>query len=135
PWDDYYGAGSPLERFVAAGGRVLRLGADLDTVTVIHYAEYLVDLPEKRRVRRHRAVTSPVGTIVRTVDCLDDFGGIVDPVVYAHYGEDYFATILKAYLAAGRAITGTVGDARTELIDAADIVAFATDWMRENLRA
>src|SRR5829696_2241430 len=26
PWDDYYGAGSPLERFVQAGGKVLRLG-------------------------------------------------------------------------------------------------------------
>ncbi len=34
PWDDYYGPGSPLERFVQAGGRVLRLGADLDTAHV-----------------------------------------------------------------------------------------------------
>ena len=56
PWDDYYGAGSPLERFVAAGGRVLRLGADDDTVTLIHYAEYLAPIADKRRVRRHRLV-------------------------------------------------------------------------------
>src|SRR6185295_8932650 len=26
PWDDYYGPGSPLERFVQLGGRVLRMG-------------------------------------------------------------------------------------------------------------
>ena len=35
PWDHYYGPGSPLDRFVAAGGRVLRLGADDDTTTVL----------------------------------------------------------------------------------------------------
>ena len=27
---------------------MLRLGSDLDTVTLLHYAEYLVDLPAKR---------------------------------------------------------------------------------------
>ena len=67
PWDDYYGPGSPLERFVRAGGRVLRLGADLDTVTLIHYAEYLAPVPSKRRVRRHRLVTSREGAEIRVV--------------------------------------------------------------------
>jgi aminoglycoside N3'-acetyltransferase len=35
---------------------VLRLGVDLDTLTVLHYAEYLVPLDVKRRVRRNRLV-------------------------------------------------------------------------------
>ncbi len=35
PWDDYYGPGSALDRFVSAGGRVLRLGADPDTLWAI----------------------------------------------------------------------------------------------------
>ena len=39
PWDDYYGPGSVLERLLD-GGRILRLGADLDTVTALHHAEY-----------------------------------------------------------------------------------------------
>ena len=56
PWDDYYGPGSPLERLVEAQGRVLRLGADRDTVTLIHYAEYLADVPNKRRVVRQPRV-------------------------------------------------------------------------------
>src|SRR5262245_44158037 len=29
PWNDYYGPASPLERFVNASGKVLRLGADI----------------------------------------------------------------------------------------------------------
>jgi len=128
PWDDYYGPGSPLERFVHAGGRVLRLGADLGTVTVIHFAEYLVTLPSKRRVRRHRKVNGRDGPEVRVVECLDDCDGIVD-----YPEEDYFETLLRDYFAAGRAATGIVGRATSELIDAADIVAFSTRWMATHL--
>jgi len=135
PWDDYYGPGSPLERLVDSGGKVLRLGADLDTVTLIHFAEYLADVPDKRRARRHRLVMSPAeGAVVRTVDCLDDSDGIVD-----HPGPDYFAVILDDYLAArdGTDVVrrGQVGGARSELLDAADLVAFATAWMTDHFRA
>lgn len=128
PWDDYYGPGSPLERFVTGGGRVLRLGADLDTLTVLHLAEYLVDLPDKRRVRRHRLVQGADGPVVRVIECLDDSDGIV-----AREGEDYFATILRAYLATGRAAFGRVGNAPSELIEAADVVAFGVAWMADEL--
>jgi aminoglycoside N3'-acetyltransferase len=130
PWDDYYGPGSPLERLVQAGGRVLRLGADPDTVTLLHHAEYLCDLPGKRRVRRHRVVRGPEGPEVRVVECLDDEHGIVD-----HGGGDEFAAILTDYLATGRACTGRVGGATAELIDAADLLAFGTEWLTEHLGA
>jgi aminoglycoside N3'-acetyltransferase len=128
PWDDYYGRGSPLERFVHAGGRVLRLAADLDTVTVLHYAEYLAPIPAKRRVRRHRIVAGREGPALRVVDCLDDSDGIVD-----HPGEDYFAVILREYLATGRGSRGVVGRAASELVDAADIVEYGAAWMAEHL--
>lgn len=130
PWDDYYGAGSPLERLMDVGGRILRLGADLDTVTMIHFAEYLAPLPSKRRVRRHRLVATPSGPQVRVVETLDDCDGIV-----AWEGEDYFAMITREYLATGRAATGTVGSAASELFDAADLVRFSVDWMVANLGA
>lgn len=53
PWHDYFGPSAPLDRFCRNGGRILRLGANLDTTNVLHYAEYLADVPNKRRVRRH----------------------------------------------------------------------------------
>src|SRR6185369_11136693 len=106
PWDDYYGPDSPLERFARAGGRVLRLGANPDTVTLLHYAEYLAPVPDKRRVCRSRLVHGPDGPEVRTVSCLDDSDGIVEWT-----GEDYFALILREYLARGTASTGLVGGA------------------------
>lgn len=128
PWDDYFGPGSPLERLVDAGGKVLRLGADLDTLTVLHYAEYLAPIPSKRRVRRHRLVTGPQGPEIRVVECLDDTDGVVD-----HPGEDYFSAILRAYLSAGKASSGLVGRATSELIAAADVVEFGVAWMADHL--
>ena len=128
PWNDYYGPGSPLGRLVAAHGRVLRLGADLDTLTLIHYAEHLAELPSKRRVRRHRVVHDHGIRRLRVVDCLDDSDGIVE-----RPGEDYFAVILREYLATGCACAGLVGRARSELIDAAGVVDFASHWMTANL--
>lgn len=124
PWDDYYGPGSPLQRLCQAGGKVLRLGADLDTVTALHFAEYLVPLASKRRVRRHRRVLGDGGPLIRTVECLDDCDGIVK-----WSGEDYFGLILRDYLAEGRARSGPVGGAQSELLDAADLVAFGVQWM------
>jgi aminoglycoside N3'-acetyltransferase len=126
PWHDYYGPGSPLHRLVDAGGSVLRLGADTNTVTLIHYAEYLANVPGKRRVRRHRRVRGPLGPELRTVECLDDSNGIVE-----WPGEDYFATILVDYLATAAAPRGVVGRAPAELLDARGLVAFAVGWMTE----
>lgn len=129
PWDDYYGPGSHLDRLAGHGGRVLRLGADENTVTLIHLAEYLADVPDKRRVtRRHRFQRPDGGIDERTVSCLDDSDGIVD-----RPGEDYFALVLRAHLATGRAGIGRVGGARSELIDARLLLAEAVLWMEGHL--
>ncbi len=129
PWHDYYGPGSPLEKLCQWGGRILRLGADPDTVTALHYAEYLADLPDKNKVRWDYVIAGPDGAPRHVwTDCLDDSEGIVH-----REGEDYFASILSAYLALGRHREGVVGEAKAELIDAADIVRFGARWMEENL--
>ena len=127
PWDDYYGFGSPLDRFVQHRGKVLRLGADLDTITLLHFAEAVIDYVPKRRVRRHRLVSTPTGTEIRVVETLDDSDNIVDLP-----GEDYFARIARDYLASGRAAVGRVGNAASDVIDGADLVAFAVTWMEQH---
>jgi aminoglycoside N3'-acetyltransferase len=125
PIDDYYGPGSPLERFVAIGGQVLRLGADIDTITLAHHAEYLSDVPDKRRVRRRylRADTGPVW-----IESLDDCDGIVD---WPH--GDYFAALAHDWLATDAVLTGPVGGAMAELFDAAAFVEYAIGWMEDRL--
>ena len=129
PWHDYYGPGSALERFHRRGGRVLRLGASIETVTLLHYAEYVVPLEEKRRARRHRRVKRADGSLATVhVDCLDDEHGIVD-----YPDGDYFGFLLHDYLATGRSRAGTVGRAHSELIEAPDLLEFAVRWMSEKL--
>ena len=49
-------------------------------------------------------------------------------------GEDYFVTILREYLATGRARPGRVGLAQSELIEASDLVDFGTQWMNLQFR-
>lgn len=126
PWNDYYGPGSPLQKLCDGGGKVLRLGADDNTVTVLHYAEYLARLPAKRRTRWDYVLKGETGPRHVWIECLDDSDGIVD------WGEDYFALITKAYLATGAAQQGVVGHAPSELIDAAAFAAFGAAWMERN---
>ena len=131
PWDDYYGPGSVLDRFASAGGRVLRMGANPDTVTVLHHAEYLADVPDKLRVRRHRLVATPEGPRIVVVECLDDEDGIVPDE--RQPAEDYFALILREFLATHPYAAGRVGEAPSELIDAAPLVRFGAAWMSRHL--
>ncbi|MBV9541197.1 MAG: AAC(3) family N-acetyltransferase [Alphaproteobacteria bacterium] len=129
PWHDYFGPGSPLDHLCALGGHVLRLGADKDTVTLLHLAEYLAPIPHKRRIRRHRLVAAPGGPQIRVVECLNDDG---EGVCEWPHG-DYFEAILNDYLSSGRACIGRVGNAQAELIGARELVTFAVDWMANNL--
>lgn len=126
PLHDYYGPGSPLQRFAALGGQVLRLGANDDTVTLAHHAEYLADLPDKRRVRRHYRRADGRE---QWIDSLDDSGGIADWT-----GGDYFAQLLRDFVDQGHARTGPVGACRAELLDAPRFLAFAVAWMEANLQ-
>lgn len=123
PLDDYYGPGSPLERFTAHGGWVLRLGADIDTVTLTHWAEYRSDIPHKRRVRR-RYVRADIGE--QWIESLDDCNGIVE----ADAG-DYFSQILVDFIAGGHARVGGVAGCTGELFEGEPFVAFATAWMED----
>ncbi|MEQ1569743.1 MAG: AAC(3) family N-acetyltransferase [Myxococcota bacterium] len=121
----YHGPGSVLDRFTAAGGRVLRLGANPDTVTLTHYAEYLAAVPNKIHARR-RYVRADTGE--QWIDSLDDTDGIA---VWEH--GDYFPRIFLDYRASGRARIGRVGQVDAELLDAPDFVGFAVAWMNANL--
>ena len=110
PLHDYYGVGSPLERLCTLDGAVLRLGADIDTVTLTHHAEYLARLPEKRRAERPYVRADRGEILIRS---LDDTDGIAE-----WPGGDYFSRILLDFIEMGAAQTGIVGDCRAELLGA-----------------
>jgi aminoglycoside 3-N-acetyltransferase len=124
PIDYGFGAGSPLEKLCRSGGQVLLLGAPFDSVTMLHYAECVADVPDKRVVRYRMPVL--VGGQKRWVEVeeFDTCDGIRN-----WGGGDYFVAIVEAYLAAGHGRTGPVGAARSYLFDGQDLTAFGVAWM------
>lgn len=123
PLDYGYGPGSPLAKLAEAGGHVLLLGAPLDTITLLHYAE------NRARMRHKRVIHYPCPILRdgRTVwvDIEDYDTG------EAH--DDYsFAQIAQTYIALNRVWPGTVGSAESWLFAAADLADFAIDWLEKH---
>jgi aminoglycoside 3-N-acetyltransferase len=125
---DYgYGPDSPLGRLVEARGTVLMLGAPLDTMTLLHHAEHLARIPGKRIKRFEAPIVVDGRTVWRRFeefDTSDPPDGLAD---------DYFATIVEAYLDSGRGRRGLIAQAPSVLVDAAGIVPFAVAWIEERL--
>lgn len=122
PLDYGYGPGSPLAKLVEVGGKVVMIGAPLDTMTLLHHAEHLADLPGKRVIRYEVPFATPARW--RTAEEFDT----ADPVVDG-FADDYFATIVSDFLATGQGTRGSVGAADGVLVDAAPMCAFGVEWM------
>jgi len=129
PWSYGYGRGSPLEKLCAAGGSVLLLGSDHDQVTLLHHAEHVADFAGKR-VTRYRVPVLRDGARV-WVDCEEFDTG--DRGAHPSWPELFFARIVDDFIARhlGTELCsrGTVGDADSVRMDAAQLVAHAMPIM------
>ena len=131
PLDYGYGEGSPFAGLVAAGGKVVLVGAPLDTITLLHHAEHLAQLPDKRVIRYEVPLSVADGTVQwRVVEEFD-----TEHPVVAGLDEDYFGTVLAAFLATGQGAEGHVGAAPSVLVDAAAVTAFAVQWLQDRSAA
>jgi aminoglycoside 3-N-acetyltransferase len=127
---DYgYGPQSPFGKLVEAGGKTLLIGAPHDTMTLLHHAEHLADIPGKR-VRRFNAPILVEGEKVwRAFEEFDT----ADPVVEG-LADDYFAAVVGEFLATGQGRTGKVGEADCVLVPAREMVRFACNWLESRYR-
>lgn len=117
-----YGPGTPFERVVQAGAKVLMLGAPLDTITLLHYAEHMATIPDKRVLRYRRLM--PGGKWMEFEEF--DTG---DPVS-EKLPLNCFELIAEEYLrSGGKGMDGKVGAARAVLLDAWDLVDFGVKWI------
>jgi len=125
PWDYAFGRGSALERFLDLDGKLLLLGCDHDTVTFLHYAEHVADLPGKRVSRYQVPVLENGARVWRWMEEVDTSEGGAHP----HWPDRFFARLVDAHLKATSNEGGRVGDARTHLIRARDLFDFARPIM------
>lgn len=124
PLDFGYGPGTPLAKLVEADGKVLMAGAPYDTMTLLHHAEHLADIPGKRLRRYQVPVATATGTVWRMVEEFDTSVAVVPELA-----DDYFIEVVEGFLATGRGRRGLIGDAPSLLVDAAAICSFAVAWL------
>lgn len=122
-----YCSGSPLEKLHNSGGKILMLGAPLDNVTALHYAEYLAKVPNKRVVNYRMPVMYEGTRAWIDIEEYDTSLRIVD-----WQGENYFAIIGREYLKSGKGNSGKVGGAQSHLFDVKDLVGFGVKWMERS---
>jgi aminoglycoside 3-N-acetyltransferase len=127
PWDYAFGHGSLLERFVELDGKILLLGCDHDTVTFLHYAEHIVDIPNKR-VSRFKVPVADQG--VRVWREMEEFD-TSDAGAHPHWPARFFARIADTYLERTMNRGGHVGSAESFLFDARGLLALALTVMTE----
>ena len=133
PYDDAYGAGTPYARLVEFGGQVAMLGAPLDTVTLVHYAEAVAQVPDKRRVNYRYPILKGGERVWRTFSDIDTSEGAL-PYGRVIGDEDYVGYIARSALAAGAGGSGLVGEATAYLFEAQELVKHAVRWIEQAYR-
>jgi aminoglycoside 3-N-acetyltransferase len=129
--DDAYGSGTPYARVVELGGQVVMLGAPLETVTLVHHAEAIADVPNKRRVVYRYPVLEGGKRVWRTFSDIDTSDGAL-PYERLIGEEDYVVYLAGSALAAGCGKSGPVGEATAYLFDAPELVEHAVGWIEQN---
>ena len=119
-----YGPGTPLARLVEAQGKVLLLGSHLEHITLLHHAEHLARLPNKRVIR----VAYEIDGETVEIEEFDTSDGVVEAMP-----EGYFGEVMRAFVAAGQAEAGPVGGATALLMSAAGLTRFAVETMEREL--
>lgn len=121
-----FGENTPLSKLVETSGRVLMVGAPWDTMTLVHHADHLASMADKRTIRIEVPLAGPNGTEWRFMEEFETG----DPV-HEDLPENYIEQIVTAYVKNGGGSQGTIGTAPSLLVDARSILAFAIRWLED----
>jgi aminoglycoside 3-N-acetyltransferase len=126
PWNYAFGSGSPLERFLMLDGKIVLLGSDHDAVTFLHYAEHVVNIPDKRVARYQVPVIENGCRVWRTMEEFDTSGD----GAHANWPDRFFAKIVDGLLMKTGNNGSLVGNAMTYLLRARELLDFALPLMK-----
>ena len=125
PWHYAFGHDSVLDRLVQLDGKILLLGCDHDNVTFLHYAEHIVDIPDKRVSRFKVPVLENGARVWREMEEFD-----TSERAHASWPDRFFADLVDTYLVNTGNRGGLVGHAPSYLLEARGLLALALDVMR-----
>ncbi len=119
-----YGPASPFAKLVSVAGKILLVGAPLDTISIVHHAEHLARTPGKRIRRIEVPLRINRETEWQVIEEFDT----AEPVV-ERLEADYFKTIVEAFLRTRGGNRGRTGP--SVLLPAAELVACAAEWLEQ----
>lgn len=125
-----YGPGSPLHKLVESGGKVLMLGAPLETLTVLHHVEHLANIPGKRIIRYQRLLLVEGERRWVHIEEFDTSDPVTDALRESCPG--FFTVIAERCLAEGGGVAGRVAEAPSHLFDARKLVKCGVAWLEEH---
>jgi len=118
-----FGPGSPLAKLCEARGKVLLLGAPLNTITLLHYAEHIAKVPNKRTVQYKMPLLLGGRRVWVEIEEFDTCGNILPNA------KEYFEIIPREFLSSGKGRLDKVGAAQSYLFDTNEFVKFAVKWL------
>ena len=120
------GEDSPFARLVAEDGKVLMPGAPADTMSLLHHAESIAPLRNKRIRRKELPLRRADGS---TDWVMSEEFDTADPVCDC-FPEGYFAQIVADFCQQNNNVRqGNVGSAAALLVSAREMRDFAVSWM------
>lgn len=125
-----YGEASPFAKLVQANGKVLMVGAPLGTMTLLHHAEHLAQVPDKKIRRYEVPLRTSAGASWQRIEEFETSAPVISGLP-----DDYFAKIVSDFLATGRGQQGTIGNAPSVLVEADAMCRFAVTWIERVARA
>ncbi|MCY1083361.1 aminoglycoside 3-N-acetyltransferase [Archangium lansingense] len=124
-----YGPGSPLHKLVESGGKVLMLGAPLETITLLHHVEHLANIPGKRIMRYQRPLLVEGERRWVSFEEFDTSDPVTDELLTSC--ANFFTLIAEHCLAEGGGCAGKIAQAPTYLFDARRLVKCGVTWLEE----
>ena len=120
------GSDLPLGRFLKLDGKIVLLGTDACAVTFLHYVEHVADIPGKRIARYQVPLMENGCRIWRAMEEFDTSGD----GAHAHWPDRFFAKIVDSLLVKTRNNGARVGNAKTYILSARELVDFALPLMK-----
>ena len=126
PWNYAFGRDSALDRFHELNGKILLLGCDRDTVTFLHYAEHILDVPDKRVARFKVPLEEGGKRVWRECEEFDTSSENAHP----NWPPRFFAGLVDGYLARTSNSGAKVGNAQSYLFQARGFLEYVLPIMR-----
>lgn len=125
-------AGSPMDKLTRAReGKVLVLGADLDHVSLLHYAEGRTSIEPKRKVHIKVPLEKRVSHAMTPQRVWIDVTEHDSSIGIVEWPDRYFETVMRDYFTARDVKAGQVGQALSYLVNAQDLVNYAVPHMEK----